>query len=76
MVCWRLNRGKLLFIVPGGILKGSRFYQMKRIGYALAVQLQKGCYCGQETVARIVNVGKPPRRLLNCILTGIWKINL
>lgn len=29
-----------------------------------AVHLDKGCYRGQETVARIHNLGKPPRRLV------------
>ncbi|MEJ3652264.1 glycine cleavage T C-terminal barrel domain-containing protein [Actinomycetes bacterium KLBMP 9759] len=29
-----------------------------------AVHLTKGCYRGQETVARVANLGKPPRRLL------------
>lgn len=28
-----------------------------------AVHLEKGCYRGQETVAKIVNLGRPPRRL-------------
>ncbi|MFZ9751680.1 MAG: YgfZ/GcvT domain-containing protein, partial [Candidatus Nanopelagicales bacterium] len=28
-----------------------------------AVHLSKGCYRGQETVARLHNLGKPPRRL-------------
>ncbi len=28
-----------------------------------AVHLDKGCYRGQETVARVQNLGKPPRRL-------------
>ncbi|WP_376975411.1 YgfZ/GcvT domain-containing protein [Arcanobacterium hippocoleae] len=28
-----------------------------------AVHLEKGCYRGQETVAKLVNLGKPPRRL-------------
>ncbi|XCB29394.1 hypothetical protein RQN30_09195 [Arcanobacterium hippocoleae] len=28
-----------------------------------AVHLAKGCYRGQETVAKIVNLGRPPRRL-------------
>lgn len=35
-----------------------------------AVHLTKGCYCGQETVARIVNLGKPPRRLVLLQLDG------
>ncbi len=29
-----------------------------------AVHLEKGCYRGQETVARVHNLGKPPRRRL------------
>ncbi len=29
-----------------------------------AVHLQKGCYRGQETVARVANLGRPPRRLV------------
>ena len=29
-----------------------------------AVHLNKGCYRGQETVARVQNLGKPPRRLV------------
>ena len=35
-----------------------------------AVALNTGCYCGQETVARIVNVGKPPRRLVKFYVDG------
>lgn len=29
-----------------------------------AVHLTKGCYRGQETVARVANLGRPPRRLV------------
>lgn len=29
-----------------------------------AVHLEKGCYRGQETVARVHNLGRPPRRLV------------
>ncbi|MEU8763504.1 glycine cleavage T C-terminal barrel domain-containing protein [Streptomyces sp. NPDC048659] len=35
-----------------------------------AVHLQKGCYRGQETVARVQNLGKPPRRLVFLHLDG------
>jgi tRNA-modifying protein YgfZ len=35
-----------------------------------AVHLNKGCYRGQETVARIHNVGRPPRRLVLLHLDG------
>lgn len=35
-----------------------------------AVHLEKGCYKGQETVARVFNIGKPPRRLIFVHLDG------
>ena len=35
-----------------------------------AVKLDKGCYRGQETVARVVNLGRPPRRLVRLHLDG------
>jgi tRNA-modifying protein YgfZ len=35
-----------------------------------AVQLDKGCYRGQETVARVHNLGHPPRRLVFLNLDG------
>jgi tRNA-modifying protein YgfZ len=35
-----------------------------------AVHLSKGCYRGQETVARIHNLGRPPRRLVFLDLDG------
>jgi tRNA-modifying protein YgfZ len=35
-----------------------------------AVHLAKGCYRGQETVARVHNLGKPPRRLVFLHLDG------
>ncbi len=35
-----------------------------------AVHLNKGCYRGQETVARIHNLGRPPRRLVRLHLDG------
>ena len=35
-----------------------------------AVHLDKGCYRGQETVARVHNLGRPPRRLLLLHLDG------
>jgi hypothetical protein len=34
------------------------------------VHLSKGCYRGQETVARIQNIGHPPRRLVFLHLDG------
>lgn len=35
-----------------------------------AVHLSKGCYRGQETVARVFNLGKPPRRIVMLHLDG------
>jgi len=35
-----------------------------------AVHLDKGCYRGQETVARTMNLGRPPRRLVFLHLDG------
>lgn len=34
------------------------------------VHLEKGCYRGQETVARVFNLGRPPRRLVLLHLDG------
>lgn len=35
-----------------------------------AVHLEKGCYRGQETVAKVHNLGHPPRRLVSLQLDG------
>ncbi|WP_315095423.1 glycine cleavage T C-terminal barrel domain-containing protein [uncultured Cellulomonas sp.] len=35
-----------------------------------AVHMHKGCYRGQETVARVHNLGRPPRRLVMLHLDG------
>ena len=35
-----------------------------------AVHLEKGCYKGQETVARVHNLGRPPRRLVLLHIDG------
>jgi folate-binding protein YgfZ len=36
----------------------------------VAVHLDKGCYRGQETVARVHTLGRPPRRLIRLHLDG------
>jgi folate-binding protein YgfZ len=36
----------------------------------VAVHLEKGCYRGQETVARVHTLGRPPRRLVRLLLDG------
>ena len=35
-----------------------------------AVHIAKGCYRGQESVARVLNLGRPPRRLVSLQLDG------
>lgn len=35
-----------------------------------AVHMNKGCYRGQETVAKVFNLGQPPRRLVRLHLDG------
>jgi folate-binding protein YgfZ len=36
----------------------------------VGVHLEKGCYRGQETVARVHTLGRPPRRLVRLHLDG------
>jgi folate-binding Fe-S cluster repair protein YgfZ len=38
------------------------------------VHLDKGCYRGQETVARVHNLGRPPRRLVLLHLDGVSEV--
>ena len=39
-----------------------------------AVHLEKGCYRGQEPVARVHNLGRPPRRLVLLHLDGVDRL--
>ncbi|HEY8372479.1 MAG TPA: glycine cleavage T C-terminal barrel domain-containing protein [Pseudonocardiaceae bacterium] len=39
-----------------------------------AVHLEKGCYRGQETVARVHNLGRPPRQLVLLHLDGAQEV--
>lgn len=41
-----------------------------------AVHLSKGCYRGQETVAKVHNLGRPPRRLVRLLLDGSESISV
>jgi len=38
--------------------------------FITAVHMKRGCYRGQETVAKIYNLGNPPRRLVMLHLDG------
>ncbi|NHN42114.1 aminomethyl transferase family protein [Halorubellus sp. JP-L1] len=40
-------------------------------GVRNAVDYEKGCFVGQETVARVENVGRPSRRLVGVALPGV-----
>lgn len=35
-----------------------------------AVHLDKGCYRGQESIARVHNLGRPPRRIIQLLVDG------
>jgi tRNA-modifying protein YgfZ len=41
------------------------------VGWGAAVHYDKGCYRGQETVARVHHLGRPPRRLVLLHLDGL-----
>ena len=45
-------------------------YLINRGDYLGAVHLEKGCYRGQETVARVENLGRSPRLLVKLQLDG------
>jgi folate-binding protein YgfZ len=69
---WALNA---LRIAAGVVREGVDFdhktlpHEVGLIGNA--VHLEKGCYRGQETVARVHNLGRPPRKLVLLHLDGL-----
>lgn len=51
---------------------GSAEVGSAEVGWlATAVHLEKGCYRGQEAVARVHHMGRPPRRLVLLHLDGV-----
>ncbi|MBV9830861.1 MAG: folate-binding protein YgfZ [Marmoricola sp.] len=56
------------WIVPAGP-EEPKNEASRRVSWG-AVHLDKGCYRGQETVARVHNLGRPPRRLTLLHLDG------
>ncbi|MDY5585439.1 MAG: folate-binding protein [Arcanobacterium sp.] len=54
----------------GEVIFGERVLPHELDLLRTGVHLEKGCYRGQETVAKIVNLGKPPRRLAFLYLEG------
>lgn len=58
------GRARLLFEVDHKSIPNELGFLNK------AVHMQKGCYRGQETVAKVFNLGQPPRRLVLLHLDG------
>jgi tRNA-modifying protein YgfZ len=68
---WALEAARIAAHVPRTGLDTDHRTLPHEIGLIeTAVHLNKGCYRGQETVARIQNVGRPPRRLVFLHLDG------
>jgi folate-binding protein YgfZ len=58
------GRARLLFEVDHKAIPNELGFINK------AVHMNKGCYRGQETVAKVFNLGKPPRKLVRLHLDG------
>ncbi len=56
---------------PGANEIGQRTLPHELDWLRTGVHLEKGCYRGQETVAKIVNLGRPPRRITFLYLEGM-----
>jgi folate-binding protein YgfZ len=68
---WALEAARIAAHVPRPGMDTDHRTLPHEIGLIeTAVHLNKGCYRGQETVARIQNVGRPPRRLVFLHLDG------
>jgi folate-binding protein YgfZ len=68
---WAFEAARIAAHVPRAGLDTDHRTLPHEIGLIeTAVHLNKGCYRGQETVARIQNVGRPPRRLVFLHLDG------
>ena len=68
---WALEAARIAAHIPRPGLDTDHRTLPHEIGLIeAAVHLNKGCYRGQETVARIQNVGRPPRRLVFLHLDG------
>jgi tRNA-modifying protein YgfZ len=68
---WALEAARIAAHIPRPGLDTDHRTLPHEVGLIeTAVHLNKGCYRGQETVARIQNVGRPPRRLVFLHLDG------
>ena len=68
---WAFEALRVAAGIPRSALEGDHRALPHELGLiGPAVHLSKGCYRGQETVARVHNMGKPPRRLALLHLDG------
>lgn len=68
---WAWNALRIAAAVPRLGLETDHRTLPHEVGWiGPAVHLAKGCYRGQETVARVHNLGRPPRRLALAHLDG------
>lgn len=68
---WAFEALRVAAGIPRSALEGDYRALPHELGLiGPAVHLAKGCYRGQETVARVHNMGKPPRRLALLHLDG------
>jgi len=68
---WALEARRIAAGIPRSGLDTDHRTIPNEIGLlGAAVHLDKGCYRGQETVARVHNLGRPPRRLVRLHLDG------
>ena len=68
---WALEALRIAAGVPRIIVDADHRTIPHEIGLiGNAVHLEKGCYRGQETIARVHNLGKPPRKLVLLHLDG------
>jgi tRNA-modifying protein YgfZ len=68
---WALEARRIAASVPRIGLDTDHRTIPNEVGLlGVAVHLDKGCYRGQETVARVHNLGRPPRRLVRLHLDG------
>ena len=67
---WAYEARRIAAGVPRIFLDTDQRTIPNELGLADAVHLEKGCYRGQETVARVHTLGRPPRRLVRLHLDG------
>ncbi|NNG20746.1 folate-binding protein YgfZ [Naumannella sp. ID2617S] len=67
---WAYEARRIAAGVPRIFLDTDHRTIPNELGLSDGVHLDKGCYRGQETVARVHTLGRPPRRLVRLHLDG------